>query len=422
MERTIVIGFDPNSTSNLKKSTSQCEFCDKKFQSVRAKNLHRYRVHIEPMKRTRKRKCRKCLTTFSSVKNFRNHTCQPEDNDMIFTERKEIFKVKIEKCQLIKRETELTNVSFNQVECLSCQKYFSSIEAFRSHSGCNLERYALEKLPNSINYPYKCQKCSASFATTSERFEHLATHLKCTDCQEKSVNFTSLSELRLHNKKYHAKWPCYACHLIFISLSNLKQHFSMIHPNLKSPENKSMKDLIVEAIEGNKLAGIELIEETILERYPFLATEADLIWRGKIRQILSHKSIQSHDIPEENQEKHKNYIICVLCNSVFNSQESLLEHGKKKCQTGRKHKGQLRLKARKAKRFRLLKSHRCDLCSLSFCWKVDLRYHSRTVHKIAFQCPNCQQEFTSHGFLQKHIDLCSNKVLALILGNDDEDD
>lgn len=384
--RTIVIGCGDDVPQ--RKIDVKCDICQKEFSTNVAKNLHHLRAHKRKTKVKKKQQPRKKLQTLEAV---------PEANPG-----------KSEKC-----DKQFDVVQFTSVTCSSCSEEFQTFEKYLSHQAkfdCPGESYFLLRSEET----FKCHKCPASFTREEDRLEHLGQHLVCPDCDAKK--FQDITAFRVHMKKQHGRSPCYACHLAFSTVSGLKNHLVDQHSNVNSLPDKPLKDIVSELIDEVK--DRTFLEELILKRYPTLAGEIDLVWRAKLRQAVSSLQVQNQS---REPPKETSYFLCGQCRSSFPDKGQLAEHLKHCCVS--KNPEVKRCKSRRSKASEgKVKFHMCRGCDAKFHWKVDLRNHMRREHEAMLnRCNTCQQSFSAVGFLNRHTAICSNKVLALILGKEDDE-
>lgn len=394
-QRTIVIGCE------LQKLN--CDRCNREFQSLAALKLHQLRVHTTKAKRLH---CKKCLKSFASWSKLRNHDCVPP-------EAKEFLEIPVKETKEKKLEPifeKIEIVAFSNINCIKCESVFKTFDDYQTHQeNCIESEYCLLK----AEAHYKCHKCSASFPTLQDRFQHLARHISCADCH--CTSFKNLFEMRQHVRQNHGKCPCYACHLVFSTVSNLKQHMADSHSDILGDPGKSLKEMVMDVWPKVKEINFERIEDAILSVYPNLAVESDLVWRGKLRQILNSEISRNFAQAEIVIQQNSKYYLCCVCGANI---ADLTEHSKK-CSRRLYHPAQS-VRGKVAKSQVVGRKNLCEFCFQSFHWKVDLRNHRRKEHNVAHRCESCEQTFTTLGFLRKHREICSNKVL--ILGKEDEDD
>ncbi len=392
-----------------------CDICDKEFGNLRAKTLHINRAHHAKLK---KRNCRKCRASFPNVSQLRTHQCtafEPSVPEFMLENEQEITQ------ELTSNEPSVLNFQFSGIKCYKCNCDFSSHNEFTCHvnSKCQDFQFGLIEVAKARHQEmFKCHKCHESFHSHFERLNHLAQHMKCTECPKD--DFQDLYELRLHVKKSHSHSPCYACHLTFSTISALKSHFSNHHKDHLTAPPQSLKELTMQAnCRGDKT--VESVEEAILSAHPYFSSEADLVWRAKLKQILYIESLKSKNVIT--------YVLCAKCKQRFSTKQDFFKHKKncfisstinpEQCESKAKTKVTRRRRRRQVTK---KSSFACHLCNVSFHWKVDLRHHLRSEHGVQHRCENCQQIFCSKAYLDRHAELCKNKVDALVFEPDDDDD
>lgn len=213
------------------KAELKCDFCDKKYKSLKKLNTHKRKHRFE------KFMCNICSKTYKYhykyVKHLASHSTDIE-SETCMTEINHNTDEKVQ-CDICSANFNSVNslsahkrkhVPKNRVlSCSICSKMFVKVSHLKRHELCH-----------DINRPFKCSKCPKSFATEATLIEHENNHngIKPHCCPICPKSFAHLSALTNHVAIHTREKPylCPTCGKRFDSSTNLNQHMKR-HLGLK---------------------------------------------------------------------------------------------------------------------------------------------------------------------------------------------
>ncbi|XP_068425207.1 zinc finger protein 1035 [Clinocottus analis] len=220
---------------------------------------------------------------------------------------------------------------------------------------------------DSDSAPYfPCHVCGKTFPTSEGLEDHQRCHLgeKPHECEECGRCFFQASQLQQHQRMHKSEFQCQACGRGFVSLFALRKH--------KHTHGKSR---------------------------PYRCSKCDFSFTGPL-QLAEHMSTHR----EEN-------FPCDICNRVFPSKSSRVEHRKSHSKAshyppppflGKEHEKSASLSEGSSVSPKELK-YRCGVCGERFPDPEELSEHGcMEAKERPYPCSDCHQHFLHASHLKKH--------------------
>uniref|UniRef100_A0A8D3E4F6 Zgc:66448 n=1 Tax=Scophthalmus maximus TaxID=52904 RepID=A0A8D3E4F6_SCOMX len=253
---------------------------------------------------------------------------------------------------------------------------------------------------DSDSAPYfPCHVCGKTFPTSESLEDHQRCHLgeKPHECEECGRCFYQASQLQQHQRMHKSEYQCQACGRGFVSLFALRKHK---HTHGKSRPYRCPKcDLCFTG--ATRLA--EHMTTHREESFPCdICNRVFPSKSSRVEHRKSHSKSGDHPSPSVSKAEHEisplpsesssaltkaqDLYNCPHCSMQFFSKSGFLEHQNKH------HLEE--------------KPFKCKLCGKMFALRRYLKEHERR-HRIKekFQCSQCQSEFSTSQDLSSHMRL-----------------
>ena len=370
---------------HMAKETFKCKVCLKHFRYEGSAKTHYMKFHMAKKDGT-KFICKLCNKRFTMKYSLKIHLLELHGRAQI---PKGILSEK------------LKPIENGRMECLDCNKIFSTKETAREHykkwhmpkkdgskfvcNFCNEEFTSKYSLKNHLQELHgRTQKTLIPKEIICEKLKTMETgHMECLDCKK---IFSSEEIARIHYKRFHLdkRFICAVCSMGYDAEYCMKKHMKAAHmlPRLaKNGSNKKYEWKIVKLNEDGRI--------NCLDCY---------------KTFSSLKTAKSHHIHVHMTNQNDRKFICIVCNKDFAVKQYMKTHMKEMHLTKEIFKCEVCLKLCRYKRS--LDSHmrnchgvhyrlNCLVCNKTFSNTDGLISHMRNCHEVhtRLNCRECNKTF-----------------------------
>lgn len=256
------------------------------------------------------------------------------------------------------------------MECDVCQKVFSNLRLFRSHT----RAHAIIKSKTSGGTPktWACKFCNKKYNSRNLMEEHKNKHTgdrpyKCADCpKDFASKYTLTAHMKIHSDRKRP-YACQTCPKTFYSHQNLAQH---------ERTHTGVKDYICGICDKAFVTSHNLeVHKIVHTGYkPFLCRTCGKAFARRA-EIKDHERTHTGERP----------FVCDLCGTSFAQRSNLTSH-------------------KRATHFND-KRYKCDECGKTFKRRRLLDYHCKASHtgERPYTCHTCKSTFVYPEHYKKHM-------------------
>lgn len=412
-----------SNTGNEKKTVQyQCSECEKTFTDGLMLISHLEEHGREEQEKKRKT-CPKCQRVFASLNNLEKHmkmhgetnvkeiscpkcpskfsTLSKLEEHKVFHDQKRSFSCKV--CHLRFRTKISLCEHFSEdhpedaFHCLYCEKAYSQKKSlYRHYNQCHQnermtlkttvpEKRSTDKPPSSqvstagdesdkyesdstehsdsdsADY-FPCHVCGKTFLTSESLEDHQLCHLgkKPHECEECGKCFYQASQLQQHQRMHKSEFQCRLCGRGFVSLFALRKH-----------------------------------KHTHGRKRPYRCSKCHLSFKGSLHLAEHMATHREESFP------------CDICNCVFPSKSSRVEHRKSHSKSDERRSQVSKEESQKppsySAGFQREFKYRCGVCSERFKDPEELSEHGCLESKgRLYSCLKCDKHFLHASHLKKH--------------------
>ncbi|KAM0731366.1 Zinc finger protein 808 [Formica fusca] len=366
--------FEAHNKIHEEKSVT-CTICCTECSSIYELFLHKRAMHDMYKKIQLRYVCNKCNKFFTNSWHWENHNennCSKMANKYCkYCNTTFATHLKLTR-HLRKHKWEMINdPTVTIYKCVACPKIFVDKELYEKHRNVH-DPECWDK--------FKCTICDRPFSDKSRLRKHLTIHEnnKLHQCDICGRRFLHLHNMTMH-RKIHFGHKCSYCDTVFKKRQDLIKHIQESHglePDVQKLSSKLyMSKIYICRFCGKKLSTYQSLinhERIHTGEMPFSCP-------------ICHRSFRSYTSRWTHIQRHqKGNFMCEHCGKCFSYKQNLTMH----MQT------HLPMEARK---------YQCNICEKKFMRNSHLSIHKRIHEGIRpFKCDVCSLSFTQKGDMKRH--------------------